>query len=856
MKKTIKIVMIMFVLSILSATFVFANENTESTTDKTSEKDELPLIYGSVYYYGKGWSNEVDINENDLILTTTNKASAIKFNINDKNESSTSITYRVYLSGTGWTSWVNNNEISGVTNKNVQIEAIQINFDSDMKNEYDIYYKATIKTGIKLRYAKNGETSGSINLDMSIKTITFDIVKKGNTHIDTSSTKSYNEGLSNANISYSTHVQKKGNMPWVNGNTLSGTTGQGLRVEGISIKLSNTNSNQISGGITYSVHTSGIGWMKETTNGRYAGTTGQARAIEAIKINLTGEIAKYYDIYYRVHSQHFGWLGWTKNGLIAGTTGYGYRMEAIQIQLVRKTSSIPTSKAYLRAYTNNDILYRVHAQNVGTTSYVTGKSVSGTIGKGCRLEAIWIGLNTSEGISGDISYSTHLQGMGWTNFTTNNKISGTTGQARRMEAIKIQLTGEISKYYDIYYRVHSQHFGWLGWAKNGQAAGTAGYGYRMEAIQIQLVRKTSSIPTSKAYLRAYTNNDILYRVHAQNVGTTSYVTGKSVSGTIGKGCRLEAIWIGLNTSEGISGDISYSTHLQGMGWTNFTTNNKISGTTGQARRMEAIKIQLTGEISKYYDIYYRVHSQHFGWLGWAKNGQAAGTAGYGYRMEAIQIVLVKKGYPTPGSNSNYFKQYVAPTPQVIQTKKITTVPQLLQLPELPTGCESVALTIALKSYGFNLGKTTIVDNYLSFSSTNFVTAFRGNPYSSSGFGCLPPAIVNAANKFLSANGSTLKASDITGTSFNDLYKYIDQGKPIVIWGTSYMQEPKTSSITCVLNGTTYRWISHEHCMVLYGYNKINNTVYISDPLLGYVERNRTEFERLYNQMGMRAVVIK
>ena len=47
MKKTIKIVMIMFVLSILSATFVFANENTESTTDKTSEKDELPLIYGS-----------------------------------------------------------------------------------------------------------------------------------------------------------------------------------------------------------------------------------------------------------------------------------------------------------------------------------------------------------------------------------------------------------------------------------------------------------------------------------------------------------------------------------------------------------------------------------------------------------------------------------------------------------------------------------------------------------------------------------------------------------------------------------------------------------------------------------------
>lgn len=47
----------------------------------------------------------------------------------------------------------------------------------------------------------------------------------------------------------------------------------------------------------------------------------------------------------------------------------------------------------------------------------------------------------------------------------------------------------------------------------------------------------------------------------------------------------------------------------------------------------------------------------------------------------------------------------------------------MQNPELPTGCESVALTNALNYYGFGLGKTVIADAYMPKSSWDFVTAF-------------------------------------------------------------------------------------------------------------------------------------
>ncbi len=142
-------------------------------------------------------------------------------------------------------------------------------------------------------------------------------------------------------VSYCTHVQRIGWQGYVKDGTVSGTSGQSKRLEGIRINLSNL---PVSGGIQYRTHIQRKGWEKDwKSNGTMSGTSGKSLRLEAIQIRLTGEMAQKYDVYYRVHAQKIGWMGWAKNGANAGTAGYSYRLEAIQIVLVPKGQSRPTA---------------------------------------------------------------------------------------------------------------------------------------------------------------------------------------------------------------------------------------------------------------------------------------------------------------------------------------------------------------------------------------------------------------------------------------------------------------------------------------------------------------------------------
>ena len=297
------------------------------------------------------------------------------------------------------------------------------------------------------------------------------------------------------------------------------------------------------------------------------------------------------------------------------------------------------------------VKYRTHVQKEGWQEYVKDGAKSGTTGKALRLEGIKIEIE-GNGITGGIKYSTHVQKEGWQNYVENGILSGTTGKGLRLEAIKIELTGEIAKQYDIYYRVHAQKFGWMGWARNGEEAGTQGYGYRLEAIEVKLVKKGETTPTSTVakFSKCPT---ITYQSYVQKEGWQSKVSNGAISGTTGKGLRLEGIKINLNTY-GVTGGIKYSAHVQKEGWQNYVENGALSGTTEKELRLEAIKIELTGDMTKQFDVYYRVHAEKFGWMGWAKNGEKAGTQGYGYRIEAIEIKIVVKGTTAPGKTDNIF----------------------------------------------------------------------------------------------------------------------------------------------------------------------------------------------------------
>ena len=144
--------------------------------------------------------------------------------------------------------------------------------------------------------------------------------------------------LTKPSISYTTYVQKDGWQAYVKDGQMAGTSGRGLRLEGIKMQVSDPT---LTGGIEYRTYVQNIGWQDWKANDDMSGTSGQELRLEAIEIRLTGELAKHYDVYYRTHVQDFGWLDWTKNGEASGTEGLGKRVEGIEVQLVKKGEEDP-----------------------------------------------------------------------------------------------------------------------------------------------------------------------------------------------------------------------------------------------------------------------------------------------------------------------------------------------------------------------------------------------------------------------------------------------------------------------------------------------------------------------------------
>ena len=80
---------------------------------------------------------------------------------------------------------------------------------------------------------------------------------------------------------------------------------------------------------TYRGHVQDIGWMAPVQLSQECGTTGQGLRLEAVTINMP-------DVQYRVHIQDIGWSRWFNSNEVAGTTGASLRLEAINLKSKRK----------------------------------------------------------------------------------------------------------------------------------------------------------------------------------------------------------------------------------------------------------------------------------------------------------------------------------------------------------------------------------------------------------------------------------------------------------------------------------------------------------------------------------------
>lgn len=477
---------------------LLADSEVESSTDSEKEKSQATedenqvltqnqdetrnILSYQTHVQDYGW---LGIVKDGDISGTTGKAKKIEAFVAmlDSSKYDGELEYASYSRYYGWQSWAANGSISGTNGQNIGIEAIKIRLKGDIVNYYDVYYRVHAQEIGWMGWNLNGNSVGTCGYNYNLEAIQIILVEKGGSAPGTMEDP-YRHSL----IQYMTHVENIGWEPWVSDGELSGTTGSGLRLEGIKISLQDP---EYEGVIEYKTHVENLGWQDWSSDGNMSGTSGRALKLEAIQIQLTDQMKAQYDVYYQVHTENFGWLGWAKNGESAGTAGYNYRLEAIRIQLIPKNGNAPGITG--NSFKSPKIQYSSHVENDGWQSFVCDGATSGTSGKGLRLEAMQIQLLQSE-YAGEIEYRTQVENIGWQSWVKNGALTGTSGQGLRLETIQIRLIGEIAEHYNIYYRVHSEDYGWMNWVKNGNSAGSVGRGKRLEAVQIQLLSKDQSMP--------------------------------------------------------------------------------------------------------------------------------------------------------------------------------------------------------------------------------------------------------------------------------------------------------------------------------------------------------------------------
>ena len=186
------------------------------------------------------------------------------------------------------------------------------------------------------------------------------------------------------------------------------------------------------------------------------------------------------------------------------------------------------------------------------------------------------------------------------------------------------------------------------------------------------------------------------------------------------------------------------------------------------------------------------------------------------------------------------------------------VKYISQFPSLPNGCEITSLATVLKFYGYDIDKDALARDYLNkkeVGKANFYKEFVGNPGQRNSFGCYAPVIVEAANAYLESAGSPMRATDLTGSSFEDLLIKVREGSPVIVWGAANINTEPALSIEWIVDGEYLVWKTNLHCMVLTGYDTEKNIVIVSDPMRGIKEYDMTAFIKRYKQFYSQAVIL-
>ncbi|MFZ7943261.1 C39 family peptidase [Neobacillus sp. 19] len=191
-------------------------------------------------------------------------------------------------------------------------------------------------------------------------------------------------------------------------------------------------------------------------------------------------------------------------------------------------------------------------------------------------------------------------------------------------------------------------------------------------------------------------------------------------------------------------------------------------------------------------------------------------------------------------------------------------PHIAQMPELPRGCEVTSLAMLLQDAGVKANKMTLASQVrrdpTPYSNTNGQIYF-GNPYtgfvgdmysfSRPGLGVYHGPIAELGEKYLPN-----RMVDLTGSNFEEIYKHLNNGKPVWVIVTSWYdtvpsQYWQTWNTPTGKISITYK----EHSVLITGYD--SQYIYFNDPLS---TKNRkvaiSAFNRGWEQMGKQAITYR
>lgn len=217
-------------------------------------------------------------------------------------------------------------------------------------------------------------------------------------------------------------------------------------------------------------------------------------------------------------------------------------------------------------------------------------------------------------------------------------------------------------------------------------------------------------------------------------------------------------------------------------------------------------------------------------------------------------------------------QTVPPTTKkpIPTSARVSNVPYINQIQlGFPMGCEAVSATMLLNFYGYDVTVQQMIDSVPTGSgkyekdgvwyAADPFEMFAGDPRkrrTEGSYGCFAKPLLTAMNKF--AGG---RAKDISNCGLEDLFRYVSEGSPVVIWGASNGNVIKEGVLWhCVdkdgkPTGKTYQELEREHSMVLIGYDAEN--VILHDPAKGEsIYQTKELFSSNWEKLFKQAIIIE